>query len=151
MCGTAAMYDAVAGKILAVGGAPRYQGVSATSAAHVITIGSPGSTPQVATLGNMNYARIFFHNSVILADGTVFITGGQSMRGAHSRHNVQSLPELWNPVTPAIYLTQPKLYTSCLSQLGIVVAGCQDMAEGVSAPPYAQIFTPSYLLNAVHE
>lgn len=135
MCGTAAMYDAVAGKILAVGGAPSYQGVSATSAAHVITIGSPGSTPQIATLGNMHYARIF-HNSVILADGTVFITGGQTVGAPFEDTNVQYTPEQWKPITQQFTQlnpnSTPRVYHSwaLLLQDATVLSG-----GGVSAPP----------------
>jgi len=43
MTGDAAMYDAVAGMILTVGGSQDYQNSYATSNAHVITIGNPGS------------------------------------------------------------------------------------------------------------
>ena len=47
MCGNAAMYDAVTGKIPIVGGAPDYQDAEATVNAHVITIGTPPATPTV--------------------------------------------------------------------------------------------------------
>jgi len=57
MNGNAAMYDAVAGKILAVGGAPSYQDDTATSNAHVITIGAPGTTASVQNINSMSFQR----------------------------------------------------------------------------------------------
>lgn len=38
MCGPAVTYDAIAGKTLAVGGSPNYQGRVATTKANLITI-----------------------------------------------------------------------------------------------------------------
>jgi galactose oxidase len=68
MCGNAVLYDAVAGKILTVGGSPNYQDAYATTNAHVITIGTPPAVPTVATIGNMAYARAFA-NGVVLPNG----------------------------------------------------------------------------------
>ena len=76
MNGNAVMYDAVAGKILTVGGAPNYQNNAATANAHVITIDTPGTVSSVQKIGSMAYARAF-HNSVVLPDGTVIVLGGQ--------------------------------------------------------------------------
>ena len=59
MNGNAVMFDALNGKILTVGGSPSYGPSTATSNAHIITIGSPNTMPTVQTIGSMNYARAF--------------------------------------------------------------------------------------------
>ncbi len=68
MCGDAIMYDAIAGKILTLGGAPNYQNTLATANAHIITIGDPGASVSVRQIGSMSYARSF-HSSVVLPNG----------------------------------------------------------------------------------
>ena len=98
MCGNAVMYDAVAGKILTVGGSPDYQNSNATANAHIITIGKPPATPTVQTIGSMAYARAFA-NSVVLPDGTVFTAGGQVSAVPFSDATSQFTPELFNPAT----------------------------------------------------
>lgn len=98
MCGNAAMFDAVAGKILTVGGSPDYQDSDATTNAHIITIGTPPAIPTVETIDSMSYARAFA-NSVILPDGTVFITGGQLYAVPFSDNTSQLTPELFDPAT----------------------------------------------------
>lgn len=86
MCGDATMYDAVAGKILSVGGSPNYQGTNATRNAHIVTIGAANTTAVVETLAPMAYQRIF-HSSVVLPDGQVFITGGQTLGDPYAEYN----------------------------------------------------------------
>lgn len=98
MCGNAVMYDAVAGKILTVGGSPDYQDSNSTGNAHVITLGTPPATPTVQTIGSMAYARAFA-NSVVLPDGTVFVTGGQVSAVPFSDATSQYIPELFNPAS----------------------------------------------------
>jgi galactose oxidase len=70
MNGNAVMYDVMAGKILAVGGATSYQDVQATSNTHIITIGEPNTTASVVQTASMANARAFA-NSIALPDGTV--------------------------------------------------------------------------------
>ena len=98
MCGNAVMYDAVAGKILTVGGSPDYQDSNATANAHIITLGTPPATPTVQTIGSMAYARAFA-NSVVLPDGTVAIFGGQVSAVPFSDATSQYVAELFNPAT----------------------------------------------------
>ena len=98
MCGNAVMYDAVAGKILTVGGSPDYQSSNATANAHIITLGTPPATPTVTTIGSMAYARAFA-NSVVLPDGTVFIAGGQVSAVPFSDATSQFVAELFHPAT----------------------------------------------------
>jgi galactose oxidase len=75
MMGDAVVCNAVAGKIPSIGGSPDYQESYATSNAHVITLGNPGSYPTVTTINPIWFARTFA-NDIVLPDGKVFITSG---------------------------------------------------------------------------
>ena len=98
MCGNAVMFDAIAGKILTLGGSPDYQSSDATGNAHIITLGTPPATPTVQTIGSMTYARAFA-NAVVLPDGTVFVMGGQTSAVPFSDDTSHYTPELFNPAT----------------------------------------------------
>lgn len=96
MNGIAVLYDAVNGKILSAGGAANYQADDARTNANVITIGAPGTNPTVTQTASMGLAR-GFANSVVLPDGTVFITGGEAHVQPFSDATAQLTPELWSP------------------------------------------------------
>jgi galactose oxidase len=87
------MCDAVAGKILTVGGAPSYQDDSDTSNAHVITISAPWAKPQVTTINSMWYTRAYA-NGVALPDNKVLILGGQTYAKPFTDTNAILTPEL---------------------------------------------------------
>jgi len=151
MCGNAAMYDAVAGKILVVGGAVDYQDVDATSNAHIITIGNPPAVPTVQAIGNMAYQRSFA-NSVILPDGTVLIVGGQVHPVPFSDATAQYTPELFNPATNTFTqlapMAIPRNYhsTALLMPDGTVMSGGGGLCGACATNHYdAQIFSPPYL------
>jgi galactose oxidase len=154
MCGNAIMYDAVAGKILTVGGSKDYQNSAATKAAHIITIGNPGTNAQVTKINDMSFARIF-HSSVVLPDGKVFIAGGQSVGNPFQDNNLQLTPEMFDPATNQF--TQmtpngtPRVYHSfaLLLQDATVMVGGSGLCDTCSTNHFdAQIYTPQYLLNA---
>lgn len=151
MCGNAAMYDAVNGKILTVGGSTSYQGVNAHSNAHIITIGTPPAAPTVQTIANMAYQRAFA-NSVILPDGTVFITGGQVYANPFSDDTAQLTPELFNPATNTFKqlapMAIPRTYhsTAVLLPDGTVAQGGGGLCGACATNHYdAQIYSPAYL------
>ena len=99
MCGIAVMYDAVAGKILAAGGSTSYNsGVPATKNANIITIDAPFTTVNTEQINSMWEARSFA-NAVVLPDGKVFITGGQSLPVPFTDADSSMDPELWDPTT----------------------------------------------------
>ncbi|KAK3170315.1 hypothetical protein OEA41_009702 [Lepraria neglecta] len=120
MCGNAAMYDAVNGKILTVGGSPDYQQSDGTANAHIITLGTPPAVPTVVTIGNMAYQRAFA-NSVILPDGTVFITGGQITANPFSDQRSQLTPELFNPATNTFTQMAPQAIPRNYHSVGILL------------------------------
>ena len=154
MCGDAAMYDAVAGKILTVGGSPDYQDADATSNAHIITIGAPPAIPTVQAIGNMAYQRAFA-NSVILPDGTVFITGGQVYANPFSDDTAQFTPELFNPAdnsfTQLAAMAIPRTYhsTALLMPDATIMNGGGGLCGQCSTNHYdAQVFNPPYLYTS---
>lgn len=120
MTGDAVMYDAVAGMILTVGGAPDYQGSYATSNAHVITLGDPGSQPTVTTINPMWFARAFA-NGIALPNGKVFITGGQSYSQPFTDTNAILTPELWDPTTYAFVRMAPNNTPRTYHSVGILM------------------------------
>lgn len=154
MCGIAALYDAVNGKILTAGGSPSYQDSDGSSNAHIITIGNPNTNPTVQKIGNMAFQRAF-HNSVILPDGKVVIIGGQVRAVPFSDATAQLIPEIFNPATNTF--TQgaphqiPRTYHSTavlLPDATVLSAGgglCGDCATNHFD---GQIYSPPYLFTA---
>lgn len=154
MCGNAVMYDAVAGKILAVGGSPNYQSSTATSNAHVITIGNPGTTATVVKIGSMAFQRAFA-NGVVLPGGKVFIVGGQSFALPFSDDTSILYPELWDPVTTKFTqcnpISIPRNYHSIalLMPDGTVFNGGGGLCGGCATNHFdGQVFSPPYLFAA---
>lgn len=155
MNGNAVMYDCLAGKILTIGGAPNYQGnPDATANAHIITLGNAFQNPQVQQINPMWYKRAF-HNSVVLPDGKVFITGGQINPQPFSDAGAQFTSELWNPIGFNFYKTAPqpipRTYHSVailLPDATVFTAGGGLCGENCATNHYdAQIYYPPYLFN----
>jgi galactose oxidase len=151
MNGNAVMFDI--GKILKVGGAPAYEEVDATAAAYLIDIGS--GSAQVRKLQPMRYARAM-HNSVVLPNGQVVISGGQTYVKIFSDDRSVLMTELWDPRTEAFTalraLTIPRNYHSFSLLLpdGRVLIGGGGLCDFNCTTNHldAQILTPPYLLNA---
>ncbi|KAH7075132.1 hypothetical protein FB567DRAFT_504656 [Paraphoma chrysanthemicola] len=154
MCGTAVMYDAVQGKIFSAGGSPSYEESEATNNAHVITIGEPESTPSVAKIASMAYKRVF-HNSVVLPDGKIFTTGGQTWARPFSDATAVMQPEMWNPETQQFIVLPshriPRTYHSIAILLldGTVFTAGGGLCGGCATNHLdAEIFSPGYLFNS---
>lgn len=154
MAGNAAMYDAVSGKILAVGGAPQYEGYNATNLAFLITIGEPGTTATTETLQPMRYRRAF-SNSVILPDGKVFITGGQETPKTFTDTTAVMVSELWDPVTQTFTEipehTVPRTYHSVAILMldGRVFTGGGGLnGDVLENHEDGQIYSPAYLFDS---
>jgi galactose oxidase len=153
MCGNAVMYDAIAGKILTAGGAVDYEGVNAHSNAHVITINTPKTNPTVTKVPNMAFPRSFA-NGVVLPDGTVFVTGGQSFPKPFTDTTAQFVPELFNPATNTWTqlnpMAIPRTYhsTAVLLPDATILQGGGGACGGCGVNHLdAEIFVPPYLLN----
>ena len=153
MCGNAVMYDAAAGKILTVGGAPNYQGSDATANAYVLTINGPNTAAGVQKINPMWFQREFA-NAVVLPNGKVFITGGQIHGQPFSDDTAQLQPEMWDPVTTQFTKlasqTVPRTYhsTAILLPDATILSGGGGLCGDCATNHYdAQIYSPSYLFN----
>ena len=153
MCGNAVMYDAVAGTILSAGGSPSYQYSDATTNANIITINSPDSPASVQQVASMTYPRAFA-NGVVLPDGKVLITGGQTYPIPFSDANSTFIPELWDPVTQTFTMMNPhaiprNYHSIALLQLdGTVINGGGGLCGNCATNHFdAEIFSPPYLFN----
>jgi galactose oxidase len=154
MNGNPVMYDAVAGKIFTAGGSPSYQYSNATNLAYLITISAPPSTPNVTKLTPMTYKRAFA-NSVILPNGKIFVTGGQTYAVPFTDTNAVMNPELWDPDTQTFTIlpphTVPRNYHSIalLMQDGRVFTGGAGLCGNCAANHEdAQIYSPAYLFDS---
>ncbi|CAF9935042.1 MAG: hypothetical protein HETSPECPRED_009445 [Heterodermia speciosa] len=153
MCGNAIMYDAVAGSILTLGGAPNYVNSYSTANAHIITLSDPNVPPTVTTLPSMAFPRAF-HNSIILPNGQVFITGGQHLAIGFTDQTPQLIPELFDPTTQSFTqmapLSIPRNYhsTGLLLPDATVFNGGGGLCGDCAANHFdAQIYSPAYLFN----
>jgi hypothetical protein len=147
--GNAVMFDAF--KILKVGGVPTYDDANATATSYVINLNSGVS---VSVSGPMAYPRAY-HNSVVLPDGRVLTTGGQSHAKAFT-DTLAILPaEIWNPsggvFSTVASMSVPRGYHSfslLLPDARVLVGG-----GGVCGPcdtnhPDVQIYSPDYLFQS---
>ena len=154
MCGNAVMFDAPAGKILTVGGSTAYQDADANANAHIITLGAPGTRPNVVFASNGMYYPRIFANAVILPNGHVFITGGQQYGIPFSDTTPDLTPELYMPETDQFIMQAPnsivRVYHSIAMLLpdGTIFNGGGGLCGNCTTNHFdAQIFTPQYLLN----
>lgn len=96
MCGVHVMYDT--GKIFTAAGTQSYTNSPALARSYLITINNPNQNPTVQRGPDLNYARAFA-NAVVLPDGTVLVTGGQTYARVFTDGDAALVPELYNPTT----------------------------------------------------
>ena len=154
MNGNAVMIDAVAGKILTLGGAPSYQDSPSTNNVHLITLNGVNKTASVTTLASMTYRRAFA-NSVVLPDGSVFVVGGQEYANPFYDDNAILTPELWSPKTQTFTkmapMVNPRVYHSIalLMPDATVISGGGGLCADCSFNHFdAQVFSPPYLFTS---
>ncbi|KAK0659471.1 hypothetical protein QBC41DRAFT_237311 [Cercophora samala] len=160
MNGNAVMYDALAGKILTLGGAQHYSDAVSTNATHIITLPDvPFTKPRVQQLKGMRYPRAYA-NSVLLPTGEVFITGGTTYAKQWADINATLVPELFNPdtltFTPLAEMPIPRTYHSVAVLLpdATVLTGGGGLCWEKCLGPEEEInhldlqrFIPAYLLG----
>ena len=129
------------------------QNASATTNAHIVTIGDPMSEATVQTVSSMSYPRIFA-NAVVLPNGAVLISGGQSYGVPFSDNGSQLQPELWDPVTNnftiVASLSIPRNYhsTGLLLPDATVLSAGGGLCGACATNHYdGQIYSPGYLFN----
>jgi galactose oxidase len=155
MTGTPVMYDAVNGKIFACGGAPNYQTNAARNNAYLITIGTPNTTPTVSQLSSMAFAR-GFHNSIVLPDGTIFVTGGQAWVEPFTDDTAALTPELWSPSSQTFTQMNPMSIPRTYHSVGLLLPDATVLNGGGGLCGVgcatnhwdAEIYVPPYLLNS---
>ncbi|KAF5628787.1 sialidase-1 [Fusarium sp. NRRL 52700] len=155
MCGNAIMFDAVKGKILTNGGTPNYQDSDATTDAHIITVGNPGTNATVAYASEGLFFPRVFHSSVVLPNGNVFITGGQKYAIPFEDSTPQLQPEMYYPDKDGFELMKPnnivRTYHSIALLLpdGRVFNGGGGLCGGCDTNHFdAQLYTPPYLYDS---
>ncbi len=148
MNGNAVMYDI--GKILKTGGAPAYEDANSTSSAYVIDVNSSSARK----ITPMNYARAM-HNSVVLPNGQVVITGGQTYVKLFSDDRSILMTELWDPKTESFTklsaMRIPRNYHSMsllLPDGRVLVGGGGLCGSCTTNHANVEILTPPYLLTA---
>lgn len=164
MCGVAAMYDAVEGKILVAGGAPSYnykdgeghiRSEKATTEAYVITLDQPNEDVdvQVAGDGGMHFPRSFAH-AVILPNGETLVVGGQEEPRVFTEHTAQLTPEIYSPTKNTwkemAPNTVPRTYHSfaLLLRDATVLVGGGGLTIQLPVNHFdAQIYFPPYLFT----
>ena len=154
MCGTATMYDAVAGKILTTGGSVNYNSGPGKNVANIVTIGAPNTAASVTAIAPMAFARVF-HNGVVLPSGQVLVVGGQTLSLMFTDNNSTLIAELFDPATNTFSqmapITVPRNYHSIALLMldGTVFAAGGGLCGTCNANHLdAQIFQPPYLFNA---
>ncbi|MFV9551554.1 galactose oxidase-like domain-containing protein, partial [Algibacter sp. PT7-4] len=153
MNGNAAMFDI--GKVLKTGGSRTYSmGAPASDLSYVIDINS--ETPIVTKVPGLNEARAM-HNTTVLPDGTVLITGGLDTGSVFTDEGASYAGELFDPVTntwsDTAVMQEARTYHSVaiLMQDARVFVG----GGGLCAGPVpdcvnhfsAEIYSPAYLFN----
>ncbi|KAH0556983.1 hypothetical protein GP486_005227 [Trichoglossum hirsutum] len=169
MCGVAAMYDAVKGKILTAGGAPQYKYCDdektgdthkpATNHAFIITLNNTNGTVNVKEAGGrMKFQRIF-HHAVILPNGDTLVVGGQKLGQGFTDQTPVLTPEIYSPArgtnkdswTPVATHSIARTYHSfglLLQNATVLVGGGGLCGDGCEENHFdAQIYTPQYLLT----
>lgn len=154
MDGTATMFDALTGSILSAGGSPDYQDSKATALAHIIRIGDPPALAEATRINNMWFPRAF-HNAVVLPDGTVFVSGGQSNAVPFSDETAILTPELFDPVSRKFSKMTPNTIPRTYHSIGILLPDARVFTGGgglcgkcKTNHANAEIFSPPYLFDA---
>ncbi|WP_211357079.1 discoidin domain-containing protein [Nocardioides rubriscoriae] len=152
MNGNAVMYDA--GKVLTLGGSPAYGYSEATARAYTIdlTAGFPAA-PVVTRQPDLAQRRAFA-NSVVLPDGSVLVTGGQSYAVPFTDTTAQLSAELWSPRTGRFETLAPEAVPRTYHSFSLLLADGRVLSGGGGLEPNAtinhpdvQVFTPPYLLE----
>jgi hypothetical protein len=146
---SSAMYQP--GKILKTGTAAD-SGETGNAAATAFVLDMTQSTPAWRQVASMAFRRAF-HNTTLLPDGTVLVTGGGSMQDGYDVSNASFSAELWSPVTETWQTlsaaTVPRLYHSTALLLPdgrVLTAGSGNDGPAVDQRR-AEIFSPPYLFK----
>ena len=161
MKGTTVMFDV--GKILKVGGAESYgnentNNIPAKETSYVIDINDPSNVTVTPTANNLGFPGTM-HNSTVLPDGKVLVTGGLSQAEVFTDTGARLTAELYDPATNSwssvAGMATPRTYHS----VGILMTdgrvfvgggGLCDASYGGECVNHldAEIYSPPYLFTA---
>ncbi|EST05397.1 protein of unknown function DUF1929 [Kalmanozyma brasiliensis GHG001] len=158
MCGVNVMYDASKGAIFSAGGTQSYTNSPGLPTAHTITINGVNSNPTVQQLPDMNYGRAYA-NAVVLPNGQVFITGGQTYGQVFQDSDSVLQSEIWDPTsrtfTAVAPASVPRNYhsTTLLLPDGRVMSGGGGLCYvggncDAGNHQDMQFYSPPYLFNS---
>ncbi|MEH6682581.1 MAG: galactose oxidase-like domain-containing protein, partial [Sediminicola sp.] len=162
MKGTTVMFDV--DKILKVGGAESYgadfsSNTPAKDNSYVIDLNGTGygEFPNVTFAGNLAFNRTM-HNSTVLPDGTVLVTGGLDRGAVFTDQGSRLEAELFDPTnnswTTMALMHEARTYHSVaiLMTDGRVFVGggglCNNLLNGCENHFNAEIYSPPYLFNS---
>ncbi|WP_054560637.1 PKD domain-containing protein, partial [Croceitalea dokdonensis] len=161
MKGNTVMFDI--GKILKTGGARAYGddeiiNVPATDNSFIIDLNNVayGQTPQVTAVGNMSLPRTM-HNSTVLPNGEVLITGGLQGAAVFTDDTAVLGAEIYNPITnqwrTVAAMTTPRTYHSVAilmvdGRVFVGGGGLCDSTPGCIDHFDAEIYSPPYLFDS---
>ncbi|OBR40598.1 hypothetical protein A9200_15170, partial [Maribacter hydrothermalis] len=158
MKGTTVMFDI--GKLLKVGGSESYSSLTpAKSNSFVIDInGGFGTIPSVTSTSNNLFFSRTMHNSTVLPDGSVLVTGGLDHAEVFTDNGARLTSELYNPETnlwsTVAGMATPRTYHSVaiLMPNGKVFVGggglCTYFSDDCQNHFNAEIYSPPYLFNS---
>jgi hypothetical protein len=146
---SSAMY--LPGKIIK-SGTGTDSGASGTVAATAYVLDMTSPSPAWRQIPSMAFARAY-HNTTLLPDGSVLVTGGGSRRDGKNEQYAVKQAELWSPVTETwttlAQAATPRLYHSSallLPDARVLVAGSGN-DSGMVDRTAAEIFSPPYLFR----
>ncbi|CAN9386741.1 unnamed protein product [Alternaria alternata] len=157
MCGITVMFDN--GKILSAGGSPNYDDSDSITAAYITTISDASQPVKNDQVSNMNYPRIFA-NAVVLPDGIVHVTGGQTHGKGFADDNGVLSSELFNPVSNSWTIMARESVARNYHSASVLLADARVWSGGGglcynggdcrpgSDHPNGQIWSPPYLFNS---
>ncbi len=153
MKGNTVMFDI--GRILKTGGAQSYDSNHpAKDNAYIIDINS--TTAQVNQVDNLNFERTM-HNSTVLPNGQVLITGGIDHAEVFSDSGAELTAELFDPdtntFTPVAGMATPRTYHSVAillidGRVFVGGGGLCDVTPGCVNHADAEIYSPPYLFTS---
>ncbi|KAJ5885600.1 hypothetical protein N7504_011436 [Penicillium tannophilum] len=160
MSGNAVMFDASKGEILTFGGSPSYDDTEGNSDAFLINLSdkSKGNfwdvgVKRVGGAGGMGKKRVF-HTSVVLPDGSTFITGGQKHGVVFQDSTPQLTPQRYIPQNQTFIDQQPNSIVRVYHSLSLLLPDATVINAGGGLCGSCntnhfdgQIFTPPYLLT----
>ena len=147
--GNAVMYDA--GKLALIGGVTGEPGP--TSSVQAIDLNAPVLSWQGRA--SMTFPRVQ-HNSIILPDGKVLVTGGTSGAGFNNPEGAVLAAELWDPDTNTWQTLASQAKARLYHSVSVLLPDGRVVSGGGGHPPYdgeegenfdVEIFSPPYLFQ----